>query len=155
MALRISSSSAGLAEKLRLHRYQSAVQLAVQRENGGNIRLRRRAYHSLCGHLVLPFSYMRVNQKPADAVVRRCKSLDFLDRVLEAVLLLQLLDGRLAVLNEGRRVDALAVVGLLVLLDDLVQLVPASSALAWSISCGKSMINSRCLGMRAFIVSHS
>ena len=52
-------------------------------------------------------------------------SFDFLDGVVEAVLFLQLLHGRLAVLDEGGGVDALAVVGLLVLFHDLVQLCPA------------------------------
>ena len=51
--------------------------------------------------------------------------LDVLDGVLEAVLFLQLLDGRLAVLDEGGGVDGSAVVGLLVVLDDLLQLCPA------------------------------
>ena len=53
------------------------------------------------------------------------KLLDVLDSVLEAVLFLQLLDGRLAVLDEGGGVDGSAVVGLLVVLDDLLQLCPA------------------------------
>ena len=53
------------------------------------------------------------------------KLLHVLDGVLEAVLFLQLLDGRLAVLDEGGSVDGSAVVGLLVVLDDLLQLCPA------------------------------
>ena len=51
--------------------------------------------------------------------------LDLLDRVGEAVLFLQLLDGRLAVLNEGGSVDTLAVMGLLVLFHDFIELVLA------------------------------
>src|SRR5699024_5866233 len=51
--------------------------------------------------------------------------LDLLDRVGEAVLLLQFFHRGFAVLNKGRGVDALAVVGLFVILHDLGQLVPA------------------------------
>ena len=53
------------------------------------------------------------------------KLLNVFDRVLEAVLFLQLLDGRLAVLDEGGSIDGSAVVGLLVVLNDLLQLCPA------------------------------
>ena len=53
------------------------------------------------------------------------KLLHVLDSVLEAVLFLQLLDGRLAVLDEGGSVDGSAVVCLLVVLNDLLQLCPA------------------------------
>ena len=53
------------------------------------------------------------------------KLLNVLDGVLEAVLFLQLLDLRLAVLDEGGGVDGSAVVGLLVVLHDLLQLCPA------------------------------
>ena len=71
------------------------------------------------------------------------KLLHVLDSVLEAVLFLQLLDGRLAVLDEGGSVDGSAVVGLLVVLNDLLQLCPASLAFAWSTLSGKLMMNSR------------
>jgi len=53
------------------------------------------------------------------------KLLHVLNGVLEAILFLQLLDVGLAVLDEGGGVDGSAVVGLLVVLDDLLQLCPA------------------------------
>ena len=52
-------------------------------------------------------------------------SLNVLDRVLEAVLFLQLLDVSLAVLDESGSVDRSAVVSFLVVLHDLLQLCPA------------------------------
>ena len=51
--------------------------------------------------------------------------LNELHGVLKAVLFLQLLDLGLAVLDEGGSVDGSAVVGLLVVLNDLLQLCPA------------------------------
>ena len=63
--------------------------------------------------------------------------LNELHGVLKAVLFLQLLDLGLAVLDEGGSVNRSAVVGLLVVLHDLLQ---------------KLMMNSRCLGIRAFII---
>ena len=51
------------------------------------------------------------------------QNLLFLDGVLEAVLRLQGLHLLLGVLDEGGLIDAVAVVGLLVVLQDLVQLV--------------------------------
>ena len=53
------------------------------------------------------------------------KLLNVFDRVLEAVLFLQLLHLGLAVLDEGGGVDGSAVVGLFVVLNDLLQLCPA------------------------------
>ena len=53
------------------------------------------------------------------------KLLNVFDRVLEAVLFLQLLHLGLAVLDEGGGVDGSAIVGLLVVLNDLLQLCPA------------------------------
>ena len=50
------------------------------------------------------------------------KLLNVFDRVLEAVLFLQLLHLGLAVLDEGGGVDRSAIVGLLVVLNDLLQL---------------------------------
>ena len=80
------------------------------------------------------------------------KLLNVFDRVLEAVLFLQLLHLGLAVLDEGGGVDRSAIVGLFVVLNDLLQLCPASLALFWSMLSGKLMMNSRCLGIRAFMV---
>ena len=83
------------------------------------------------------------------------KLLNVFDRILEAVLFLQLLHLGLAVLDEGGGVDGSAVVGLLVVLNDLLQLCPALVGLFWSMLSGKLMMNSRCLGMRAFMIEIS
>ena len=53
------------------------------------------------------------------------KLLNVFDRILEAVLFLQFLHLGLAVLDEGGGVDGSAIVGLLVVLNDLLQLCPA------------------------------
>ena len=78
--------------------------------------------------------------------------LNELHGVLKAVLFLQLLDLGLAVLDEGGSINRSAVVGLLVVLHDLLQLCPALVGLFWSMLSGKLMMNSRCLGIRAFII---
>ena len=58
-------------------------------------------------------------------ILKTQKLLDELNGVLETVLFLQFLDGRLAVLDEAGCVDGSTVVVLLVVLHDLLQLCPA------------------------------
>ena len=72
------------------------------------------------------------------AVFLAGKLLHVLNGVLEAILFLQLLDVGLAVLDEGGGVDGSAVVGLLVVLNDLLQLGPALVGLGLIDSVGGS-----------------
>ena len=80
------------------------------------------------------------------------KLLNVFDRVLEAVLFLQLLHLGFAVLDEGGSVDGSAVVGLLVVLNDLLQLCPALVGLCLVNAVGEVDDEFAVRGIRAFII---